>query len=62
VGRRRAEVDAIQSACAMTAWWCARDDVMTDLLESTSRNVSSPSSCLDVGEVEAIGRSVEGTW
>jgi hypothetical protein len=32
----------IQSACAMTAWWCSM--TMTDLPESTSRS-SRPSSC-----------------
>src|SRR5215472_12422278 len=32
----------IQSACAMTAWWCSM--TMTDLPDSTSRS-SRPSSC-----------------
>ena len=50
-----AEVD-IQSASAMTAWWCAM--TMTDLPEPTSRS-SRPSKPLDVGEVEAGGRLVE---
>ena len=46
----------IQSACAITAWWCSM--TMTDLPASTSRS-SRPSSCSDVGEVEAAGRLVE---
>ena len=46
----------IQSACAITAWWCSM--TITDLPESTSRS-SRPSSLLDVGEVQAGGRLVE---
>jgi len=46
----------IQSACAMTAWWCSI--TMTDLPESTSR-VEQAEQLLDVGEVQAAGRLVE---
>ena len=46
----------IQSAWAMTAWWCSI--TITDLPESTSRS-SRREQLLDVGEVEAAGRLVE---
>jgi uncharacterized membrane protein len=46
----------IQSACAMTAWWCSM--TMTDLPESTSRS-SMAEQVLDIGQVQAGGRLVE---
>ena len=46
----------IQSAWAMTAWWCSI--TITDLPEST-RPVEQAEQLLDVGEVQAGGRLVE---
>src|SRR5688500_14974084 len=46
----------IQSACAMTAWWCSM--TMTDLPESTSRS-SRHEHLLDVGQVQSGGRFIE---
>ena len=46
----------IQSACAITAWWCSM--TMTDLPESTSRS-SRPEQVLDVGQVQARRRLVQ---
>ena len=46
----------IQSACAMTAWWCAM--TMTDLA-GVDEPVEQAEQLLDVGQVEAGGRLVE---
>jgi hypothetical protein len=46
----------IQSACAMTAWWCSM--TMTDLPASTSRS-SRPSSCSTSARWRPVGRLVE---
>ena len=46
----------IQSACAMTAWWCSM--TITDLPESTSRS-SRPSSCSTSARCSPAGRLVE---
>ena len=44
----------IQSACAITAWWCASDDRLPG-----RRPVEQTEQLLDVGEVQASSRLVE---
>ena len=46
----------IQSACAMTAWWCSM--TMTEL-PGVDEPVEQAEQVLDVGEVQARGRLVE---
>ena len=46
----------IQSACAITAWWCSM--TITDLPD-VDEPVEQAEQLLDVGEVQAGGRLVE---
>ena len=46
----------IQSACAITAWWCSM--TITDL-PGVDQPVEQAEQLLDVGEVQAGGRLVE---